>query len=78
MHRRERTRHLIELGGLLQTAGLVELTDDHRAVLLGALLAVAAKLRGDEREQAITVWRRRGNRGFEDDSNRAPGDQQDP
>ena len=26
--RRERTRHLIELGGLVQKAGLIELTDD--------------------------------------------------
>jgi hypothetical protein len=31
--RRERTRHLIELGGLVQKAGLVELTDDDRATL---------------------------------------------
>jgi Conjugal transfer protein TraD len=67
MHRRERTRHLIELGGLVQKAGLVELTDDNRALLLGAFLAVAAKLQGDEREQAITLWRRRGKRAFEDD-----------
>jgi Conjugal transfer protein TraD len=65
MHRRERTRHLIELGGLVQKAGLVELTDDDRAVMLGALLAVADKLQGDEREQAITLWRRRGKRAFE-------------
>jgi Conjugal transfer protein TraD len=65
MHRRERTRHLIELGGLVQKAKLVELTDDDRAILLGALLAVAAKLQGDEREQAITLWRRRGQRAFE-------------
>jgi hypothetical protein len=64
MKRRERTRHLIELGGLVQKAGLVELTDDDRAVLLGALLAVADKLQGDEREQAITLWRRRGRRAF--------------
>ena len=28
--RRERTRHLIELGGLVQKAGLVELVDDDR------------------------------------------------
>jgi Conjugal transfer protein TraD len=67
MHRRERTRHLIELGGLVQKAGLVELTNDDRAVLLGAFLAVAAKLQGDEREQAITLWRRRGKRAFESD-----------
>ena len=70
IHRRERTRHLIELGGLVQKAGLVELTDDDRAVLFGAFLAVAAKLQGEEREQAIMLWRRRGKRAFElDDEN---------
>ena len=68
MDRRERTRHLIELGGLVQKAGLIELTDDDRAVLLGAFLAVADKLQGDEREQAITLWRRRGKRAFGYDS----------
>ena len=64
MDRRDRTRHLIELGGLVQKAGLVELTEDDRAVLLGAFLAVAAKLQGDERDQAITLWRQRGKREF--------------
>lgn len=29
VQRRERTRHLIELGGLVQKAGLVELTEAH-------------------------------------------------
>jgi Conjugal transfer protein TraD len=67
MDRRERTRHLIELGGLVQKAGLVELTDDDRAVMLGAFLAVAGKLQGEEREQAIMLWRRRGGRAFEAD-----------
>lgn len=65
MDRRERTRQLIELGGLVQKAGLVKLTEDDRAVLLGAFLAVAAKLQGEERWQAITIWRRRGRRAFE-------------
>ena len=63
-NRRERTRHLIELGGLVQKAGLVELTDDDRAVLLGAFFAIATKLQGEGREQAITLWRRRGKREF--------------
>jgi Conjugal transfer protein TraD len=66
MHRRARTRHLIELGGLVQKAGLVELADDDRALLLGAFLSVAAKLQGEDREQAITLWRRRGQRAFAD------------
>ncbi len=65
MDRRERTRHLIELGGLVQKAGLIELTDDDRAVMLGAFLAIAAKLQGGDREQALTLWRRRGRRAFE-------------
>jgi Conjugal transfer protein TraD len=71
MNRRERTRRLIELGGLVQKAGLVELADDDRAVLLGAFVAVAAKLQCNEREQAITLWRRRGQRAFELEIDRA-------
>jgi Conjugal transfer protein TraD len=66
MHRRERTRHLIELGGLVQKAGLIELMEDDRAVLLGAFLAIAAKLQGAERDQTITLWRRRGKRAFDE------------
>jgi len=62
--RRERTRQLIELGGLVAKAGLVELTDDDRAVLYGAMLEVAAALRSERREQALTLWRRRGKRAF--------------
>ncbi len=65
MQRRERTRQLIDLGGLVQKAGLVELTNDDRQVLLGAFLAVAARLQSEEREQALTLWRRRGRQGFE-------------
>jgi hypothetical protein len=65
MKRRERTRHLISLGGLVHKAGLVDLTDDDRAILYGAFLTVADKLRGDEREQALTLWRRKGKRAFD-------------
>src|SRR4051812_46220152 len=44
MHpRRARTRHLIELGGLVHKAGFVELTGDDRAALLGALIESADK-----------------------------------
>ena len=67
MQRRERTRHLIELGGLVVKAGLVELTDDDRAVILGALLAVADKLSGDDSKSANLLWRRRGRRAFKKD-----------
>lgn len=67
MKRRERTRHLIELGGLVAKAGLVELTDDDRAVIFGLLVEAAGKLRSDDREQRLTLWRRRGLRAFSDD-----------
>ena len=63
--RRERTRQLIELGGLVVKAGLVELADDDRAALYGAFLTVAAKLRGEEREQALVLWKRKGKRAFD-------------
>ena len=66
--RRERTRHLIELGGLVVKAGLVEMTDDDRATLYGAFLTVADKLRGNEREQAMALWKRKGQRAFDEKS----------
>lgn len=62
--RRERTRQLIELGGLVVKAGLVDLTDDDRATLYGAFLTVADKLRGEERTNALALWQRKGKRAF--------------
>lgn len=62
--RRERTRHLIELGGLVVKAGLVELTADDRSLLYGAFLELADTLKGETREQAMALWRRRGGREF--------------
>lgn len=66
MKRRERTRHLIELGGLVAKAGLIEITDDDRAVIFGALVEVAARLRSEDRDQLLMLWRRRGKRAFDD------------
>jgi len=63
--RRERTRHLIELGGLIAKAGLVELTDDDRAVIFGLLVEAAATLSSERRDEALALWRRRGRRAFE-------------
>ncbi|QHD65928.1 conjugal transfer protein TraD [Sphingobium yanoikuyae] len=63
--RRERTKHLIELGGLVIKAGLVDLIDDDRATLYGAFLDLADRLRGDERASALTLWKRKGKRVFE-------------
>lgn len=70
MQRRARTRHLIELGGLVQKADLVELTEDDRATMLGAFLELAAALRGmgdDAPEHLRARWRRRGLRAFDAD-----------
>jgi hypothetical protein len=64
--RRERTRQLIELGGLVAKAGLIELANDDRAVIFGALLEDAALLTGEQRDFQFALWRRRGKRAFED------------
>ncbi len=73
--RRARTRHLIEFGGLVQKAGLVELMGDDRATLLGAFLELAARLQeqDDERQEErpadlLMRWRRRGLRTFDADA----------
>jgi len=68
MNRRARTRHLIELGGLVVKAGLVELTSDDRAVLLGAFLEIADTLAGENPDQIKLLWRRRGSRAFRAES----------
>ena len=73
--RRARTRQLIELGGLVHKAGLVELTGDDRAMLLGAFLELADRLheqQADERQEERpadlkTRWQRQGTRAFEAD-----------
>ena len=65
MKRRERTRQLIELGGLVAKAGLIELTDDDRAVIFGLLIEAASTLQGDRCDEALNLWRRRGKRAFE-------------
>ncbi len=65
MERRERTHRLIELGGLVQKSGLVDLTDDDRATIYGALLGLADQLRRPEGQDVQTLWRRRGRHAFE-------------
>lgn len=66
--RRERTRHLIELGGLVVKADLVELTDDDRAMLYGAFLWMAGKLQSEQGAHAAALWKRRGKHAFEVDA----------
>jgi hypothetical protein len=74
--RRARTRHLIELGGLVQKAGLVELVDDDRATLMGAFLELADRLQEDGHQEVsqadqLARWRRRGLHSFDADKDTA-------
>ncbi|TIT44243.1 MAG: conjugal transfer protein TraD, partial [Mesorhizobium sp.] len=62
---RKRTRHLIELGGLVVKAGVVELTNDDRAIIYGALLWIADKLQSHEGEHARSLWLTKGTRAFD-------------
>ena len=55
----------------MHKAGLVELTDDDRATLLGAFLELANRLQADERQdesrtELLARWRRRGLRAFKE------------
>jgi hypothetical protein len=65
LERRKRTRHLIELGGLVIKARFVDLTGDDRAMIYGALLWMADKLQGDEGEHARSLWAAKGKQAFE-------------
>jgi Conjugal transfer protein TraD len=67
VERRKRTRHLIELGGLVVKSGIVELTGDDRATIFGALLWMADKLKSDQSERAHALWAARGKQAFEAD-----------
>ncbi|MEN5145889.1 conjugal transfer protein TraD [Brevundimonas diminuta] len=72
--RRARTRHLIELGGLVQKAGLVELTGDDRNAILGGLITIAALLHNDRRTEVVAVLAHRGRRAFRRDKESPSGD----
>ncbi|MDT8278497.1 conjugal transfer protein TraD [Roseomonas mucosa] len=76
--RRARTRHLIELGGLVLKSGLVELVADDRATLLGLLLDDADRLRGlDEAggrpDEVKARARHRGLKAFDADAEARAG-----
>ncbi|MGJ5045259.1 MULTISPECIES: conjugal transfer protein TraD [unclassified Bradyrhizobium] len=68
VERRKRTRHLIELGGLIVKAGIADLTGDDRATILGALLWMAAKLKSDQGERARALWAAKGKQALEADT----------
>ncbi|MBC7102691.1 MAG: conjugal transfer protein TraD [Parvibaculum sp.] len=64
---RKRTRHPIELGGLVAKAGVVDLTGDDRAMIYGALLWTADKLKSEQGEHARALWTAKGRPAFEND-----------
>src|SRR6195256_2750463 len=64
VERRKRTRHLIELGGLVVKARVMDLTGDDRAIILGPLLWMADKLKSNQGEQARALWAAKGKGAF--------------
>ncbi|MFV0411180.1 MAG: conjugal transfer protein TraD, partial [Paracoccus sp. (in: a-proteobacteria)] len=64
VERRKRTRHLIELGGLAVKAGVVNLTGDDRAMIYGAMIWIAEKLKSEDGERARKLWARKGKEAF--------------
>ncbi|MCG5236657.1 conjugal transfer protein TraD [Xanthobacter oligotrophicus] len=64
VERRKRTRHLIELGGLVVKAGVVDLTGDDRTMIYGALLWMADKLQREQGEHARALWAEKGRQAF--------------
>ncbi|WP_186400658.1 conjugal transfer protein TraD [Stappia sp. P2PMeth1] len=64
VERRKRTRHLIELGGLVVKVGIVDLTNDDRAMIYGALLWMADKLRSEDCDRARKLWAEKGKQAF--------------
>ena len=63
--RRKRTRHLIELGGLVVKAGVMDLTGDDRAMIYGAMLWMADKLNSEDGDHARKLWAGKGKEAFE-------------
>jgi hypothetical protein len=77
VERRKRTRHLIELGGLVVKAGIVDLTSDDRAIIFGALIWMADKLRSEQSDHARALWAAKGKQAFaENHATDAPIDSQ--
>jgi hypothetical protein len=67
VERRKRTRHLIELGGLVVKAGVIDLSGDDRAIIFGALIWMANKLQSEDGDHARALWAAKGKQAFEDE-----------
>ena len=78
VERRKRTRHLIELGGLVVKAGIVDLTGDDRSMIYGALLWMAEKLKSEGGEHARDTWTKLGKMAFEMERPSDPNDRVQP
>ncbi|ESY90682.1 conjugal transfer protein TraD [Mesorhizobium sp. LNHC209A00] len=65
VERRKRTRQLIELGGLVVKAGIVEVTNDDRATIYGAMVWIAAKLQSHDGKNARNLWTAKGRQAFD-------------
>lgn len=74
VERRRRTRHLIELGGLVIKSGVVDLTGDDRAMIYGAMIWIAEKLNSEDGEHVRGVWTKLGKMAFEMDRQADPND----
>ena len=78
IERRRRTRHLIELGGLVVKAGIVDLTNDDRTMIYGAMIWIAEKLKSEGGDQACDTWTKLGKMAFEMDRPAYPNDTMQP
>ena len=78
VERRKRTRHLIELGGLVVKAGIVDLTGDDRATIYGAMIWMAEKLKSEDGEHTRGVWTKLGKIRFEMDRPAASNNRTQP
>lgn len=65
VERRKRTRRLIELGGLVVKAGVVDLTNDDRTMIFGAMIWIAEQLKSEGGEHARATWTKLGKMAFE-------------
>jgi hypothetical protein len=69
VERRKRTRHLIDPGGLVVKSGVVDLAADDRAILFGALIWMADKLKSEGGERARKLWVGMGKEAFDAERN---------
>ena len=64
VERRKRTRHLIEIGGLVVKSGIVDMNGDDRATIFGAPLWMADRLKSDQGERVRALWAAKGKQAF--------------